>query len=527
MVSAPYGALGRYLLQLGLSMPRLAPFSALLASIVIYGIAPPALAKEWEVTPSLSISETYTDNVFLAPDESRTSDWVTQVVPGISISSTGPRLRVDAWYAPEISYYAHIDRDDKVFNRGNAVGTIELADELLFLEAGAGVDQYDISLRGPLTTSNVNITGNRATATTSYLTPYIERNLGSAARVEARYSYSVWRSDDPQQTLPDNDSHRGVLRIGSGPAYKLLTWESEYSGEAIKYVTGQETTTQVFTAGARRSVSSTLALLAQAGYESYDTGLAPTLEAPRWSIGFEWTPTPRTRLQATAGKRLEENSYGFEFRHRTRLTSWSATYAEAITTSRSLFVVPATTNTSGALDQIFLSQYPDPTERQRAVQEFIARAGLPPNLGAPVNFFTDELFLQKRWVATAGLLGTRNTLVANVFWERRRALQGDAIPAGAGDFAYSQSIQMAGGGLAWSLRLTERTTWNFDVGYTRNDFLDADQVDDYAYLRAGLTRQLGPRLFASLTYRKQVRDSTAVTTNYVENAGIASMKMSF
>ena len=133
--------------------------------------------------------------------------------------------------------------------------------------------------------------------------------------------------------------------------------------------------------------------------------------------GFDWTPTPRTRLAATAGQRLGDETYSFEFSHRTRLTTWNVTYAEDVTTSREQFFVPATQSTAGALDQMFLSQYPDPVARQKAVQEFIARMGLPPSLGAPVNFFSDQLFLQKRWLASAGLQGIRNTLVATAFWE--------------------------------------------------------------------------------------------------------------
>ena len=181
-------------------------------------------------------------------------------------------MRLDASYAPEIVYHAQTEREDKVFHRGNAVGTLELADELLFLEAGARVDQYDISLRGPLTTSNVNITGNRATAATSYVSPYLLRDIGSAARAEARFTYSTWKSDEDQPALPDNTARRILLRLANGPAYRLFTWDVDYSGESIEYETQQETTSEEFTASARaRSLHG--GLLAQAGYERYDTGI--------------------------------------------------------------------------------------------------------------------------------------------------------------------------------------------------------------------------------------------------------------
>ena len=478
------------------------------------------------MTPSLNLVETYTDNVFLAPEGSRQSDWITQVIPGISVTTNGPRLRLDAFYAPEIVYHAQTEREDKVFHRGNAAGTLELADDLLFLAAGAKVDQYDVSLQGPLTTSNVNITGNRATAATTYVSPYLLRDIGSAARAEARFTYSTWQSDEDEPTLPDNDARRIHLRLKNGPAYRLLTWDVAYSGEKIKYDTQQQTTSEEFVAGARRQITSSVGLLVQAGYERYDTGLAEALEHSRYSAGLDWMPTPRTRLAATAGQRLDDETYSFEFRHRTRLTSWHVGYAEDVTTSREEFFVPATQSTAGALDQMFLSQYPDPVARQKAVQEFIARMGLPPSLGAPVNFFSDRLFLQKRWLASAGLHGVRNTLVATAFWESRKEVAGGTVSP-VDDFAVSESIRTSGASLAWALRLTARNTWNLQGGYTRSEFLESGQVNDFVYFQAGLTRQFQPRVSGSLSYRLQDQKSSGGGSEYRENAGIASLLMRF
>jgi uncharacterized protein (PEP-CTERM system associated) len=510
------------------SARRLTAFFFALPAATLALLAGPVRAAKWDVVPTLSVAESYTDNVFLAPDPLRQSDWVTQVIPGISITAKGARLRFDAKYAPEILYYANTTREEGVFHRGNAVGTLEVAEELLFLEGGAGVNQYDISLQGPQTTSNVNITGNRATAATAYVSPYLLRDFGSTVRAEARYTYSAWKSDEEQKgVLPDNDAQRVVLRLASGPAFRLTTWGVAYSGESIKYETQQETTSQVFTVSARHLVTTTMGLLAQVGYERYDTGAPAALEGERWSAGFEWAPTPRTRLAATAGQRLDDETYGFEFRHRTGRTTWSATYAEDVTTSRSEFFLPATASTAGALDQMFLSQYPDPVEREKAVQEFIARTGLPPSLSAPVNFFSDQLFRQNRWLASVGVQGVRNTVVANAFWQLRRELAGDTNVPVISDFSASESIRMAGGGLAWSLRLTARNTWNLDAGYRRSEFLDSGHVEEFTYLRAGVTRQMQRRVSGSLQYRLQKQDATQGGTEYRENAGIALLRMTF
>jgi uncharacterized protein (PEP-CTERM system associated) len=527
MARARGGTPRTFLASLGDKVSRRNLLRVLAPPALVPLLSCPAWADRWDVVPTLSFGETYTDNVSLVQDASKQGDWVTQIIPGISITATGARSRFNVAYTPEFGYYAHGQRENQVLQRGNAAANAELAKQLLFIEAGARVDQYDISLQGPLTTSNINTTGNRATVTTFFASPYLLRDFGSAVRGEARFTYSAWNSD-AATALPDNEADRIDLRVASGPAYKLLTWDIGYRREAIKYETREQTLTEAITANARRLITPTVGLRAQAGYESYDFGIPGSVsEGSRWSAGPEWTPTPRTRVAATAGKRLDEDAYTFEFRHRTRLTTWSAEYSEDVTTARSQFFVPATASTAGSLDQLFLAQFPDPAARQKAVEEFIARTGLPPSLGAPVNFFSDQLFLAKRWQASAGLLGVRNTLLANVFTQTREVLLGGVVRPGTGDFAASNSIRLTGASLAWNWRETARNTWNLGVGYTRNEFLDSNRADDLGYVRMGLTRQFQPRLSGSLNYRRQQNESNISGADYTENAVFATLRMRF
>jgi uncharacterized protein (PEP-CTERM system associated) len=484
-----------------------------------------AWAEKIEITPFLNVTHTYTDNVTLAPEGSELSDSVTQLVPGISIAGTGPRMSLSAYYAPEVLLSSRLDREDNVFHRGSATANLELARKLFYVDTGAKIDQYEISLRGPIG-SNVNVTDNRATLRTSYIAPYVLRDFGAAARGEARVTLSALRADDP--AIADNDAGRVNLRLESGPAYKLFTWRLAYAKETIEYELGQEAGSEEVTANARLLVSPSVGLLAQVGSERYESGAAASeIEGSRWNLGLEWTPTPRTRVAAIAGKRFDDNSYSFDFRHRTRLTTWTATYSEDITSARSQFFLPSTASTAGFLDPLFASQFPDPIERQKAIEQFIARTGLPANLATPVNFFSEQLFLQKRWLASLGIQGVRNTVVASVFAETREVLFSSlGLPAG-GDFAFSDSIRLAGGSLAWTWRMTPRLSWNFEAGYARNEFLDTVRVDEYSSLRAGITREFQPRISGSLSVRRQESQSTLGLNVYVEHAVVAAVQTKF
>jgi len=483
----------------------------------------PAWAAKWEIVPALSVRETYTDNLSLAPDAVKQGRWVTQVTPGISIAATGARLRFNATYAPEVTYYTRGQEDNQVYQRLNATGNAELAKQLLFVDAGADVNQYNVSLQGPLTTSNINTTGNRTTVETFFVSPYLRRDFGSDVKAEARFTYTVVNSND-SSALSNSVADRINLRLASGPAYKLLIWDLAYNKETIHYENQQDTDTEVVTANARRLITPTVGLLAQVGYEYYDTyrlvGLAS--EGATWSAGFDWTPTPHTRLAATAGQRFYGDAYSLDFRHRTRLTTWGAGYSQNVTTTRSEFFIPVTTSTAGYLDTLFLARFPDPVARQKAVEEFIARTGLPPNLNAPINFFSTQLFLVKRWQASAGILGVRNVLIANVFKETSEGLVGNLVLPTA-----PNTVIQTGTSLLWNWRMTAQNAWNLGGAYSRNELPNTGQINRLTFVLMGLTRQFQPRLSGSLSYRRQQNVSNQSASDYTENSVSATLQMRF
>jgi uncharacterized protein (PEP-CTERM system associated) len=331
------------------------------------------------------------------------------------------------------------------------------------------------------------------------------------------------KSDDTPELL-NSVGNRINLRLANGTAYKVLTWDIAYSKEDIRYdETQQDTDIEVTSANARRLITDTVALTAQAGYDYYKRGnILPASRGSSWSAGFDWTPSPRTRLAAAGGQRFYGETYLLDFKHRTRLTAWSASYNQSVTTTRSEFFIPATTTTAGYLDTLFSSRFPDPVERQKVVNEFIARTGLPASLDSPVNFFTTQLFLSKRWQASTGYLGVRNVLIANVFGENREGLAGELVLPNA-----PNATKQTGTSLVWNWRIGPRTTWNLNGSYSRIETPFTGQIDHLTYVGAGLTRQFQPKISGTLGYRRQQNDSNQTESNYTENAGFASIQMRF
>ena len=484
-------------------------------------LACPSWAAKWDIVPTLAVVETYTDNLNLSQDETKQSDWVTQIIPGISIAATGPQLRFNIAYAPQFTYYVRDKENNQAYHQLSAFGNAELAKQLLFVDVGANVAQYNVSLQGPISTSNVNNTGNRATVGTYFVSPYLIRDFGSAVRVDARYTYSI--SDSNDASLSDSDANRVNLRVASGPAYKLLTWYLDYMREIIDYQTQQTIGSEVVTANARVLITPTLGLLGSVGQENYTNNIGRAPEGLMWSAGFDWAPTPRTRLIATAGERFYGDVYFLDFRHRTGRTTWSARYSQNITTTRANLAFPATGSTSAILDTMFLSQIPDPVARKKAVEEFIARTGIPPSLDSPINVFVDQLFLEKYWNASVGVLGVNNTLFANVFGLTTAGLDGNLVVPNAPN----ASIQ-TGTTFLWNWRLTARNAWNLRIGFSRYEIPFTGQINDYTNVDMNITRHFQRRVSGSLGYRWQHNDSKSPGAGgYTENAVIGAIQMRF
>ena len=70
-----------------------------------------------ELTPSISASETYDDNIYLTPDH-ETSDYITTVTPRISLALVKQYTRLEVAYAPSFVWYQ--DEDDNNTTRHTA-----------------------------------------------------------------------------------------------------------------------------------------------------------------------------------------------------------------------------------------------------------------------------------------------------------------------------------------------------------------------------------------------------------------------
>ncbi len=486
------------------------------------------LAAEWKFTPTLDLKETYSDNIRLAPSGSEKSDFVTQINPGIALTGTGPRLKVNARYGMQNLVYADEGNRNTTRHNLNAHANAELLDDFFYLDANGSVSQQNISAFGTQSADNANITDNLTETRTYSLSPYLRHRFGSFASSELRYTHDS--VDAGTGGLSTSQADRILFNLNSGTAFKTLGWGLNYNKQEIDY-SDRTIDLETYSGSLRYVISPRFSLNATSGYEKNNylsIGGAP--EGPFWSAGFTWAPAERTNITASAGRRFFGSTYALKASHRTRKTAWNLSYSEDITSTRDQFLLPATIDTADFLNQLWTSSIPDPAMRQQIVDAFIRDAKLPASLSDSINYFTNRYFLQKRLQGSVALNGIKNTLVLSMFntlREAQTAQELDSSLLGSNSLALNDETRQTGANLLWNWRITPRTSSNMNVGYAKTISLSTDREENTKSIRFGLTRQFQPKLNGSLDFRHIQRDSNLSGSDYRENAITASLNMRF
>ena len=496
-------------------------------------------AAEWKISPSLNLKETYTDNVKLAAPGLEKSELITQINPGISLTGTGPRLKLNASYQMQNLVYAEESSHNTMNHMLNANANAELVDDLFFLDGRAAISQQNISLLGPQAADNVHTTGNLTEVQTYSVSPYLRHKFSNYASTEVRYTHDEVSTGG--SGLSNSQADRIQVSLNSGSAFKTLGWGLNYSSGKTSYANTANThppaiDTEVLSGNLSYPVTTKFRLTATGGYEKNNyISIGEKPEGSFWSAGFSWAPSATTSVDASAGRRFFGDTYSIAASHRTRLTTWKLGYSEDVTSSRSQFLIPATIDTASFLDQLLAATNPawataDPVLRQQLVDAYIQSNGLPTALAESVNYLTNRFFLQKRLQASVAVTGAKNTLVLSLFHVTRDAQTSqtqDTTLFGSSTLALTDSTKQVGGNAFFSWRMGPRTSANINAGYTRNSYPSLGRTDNDKTIRLSLTRQFQPKLNGSVELRRMQRDSSQDGSDYSENALTAGLSMRF
>lgn len=426
--------------------------------------------------PRVSVGETYSDSGIGAQGNSQ--GWVSSVAPGFKLTRQGSRVKTSVNYSLNNLYYHDDSELDLRHQLGGSVLS-ELLQQELFVDSHFSKRDQIIS---PLRATNINSTlqrDNLTSSTTWSIGPRWERRLGDVASSTVRYevnrvSFSGGAADDSWGT-------NLVAGLNSGSMFSDWFWSADYSMNDVRY-SGEDGRDEfeMYSGTLGYNLTRKLNVYVTAGNESnqFRNSVGST-GGSYWSVGAGFSPSVRTSLNASIGKRFFGDTYAFSINHRGRRWNAVVSRSETITTTRQL-----------QLGDIFLicpPEIPDCTP-----EEAIA-------FGVDIGV-RDGTYIQESLTGSITYSLAKSSWTLSMFDQERTFRDG----SGGDD-------QSSGSTLGWNWQFGPRTSFHAGTGWTRYKFStgSATEVDRW-FLRAGLDRDLTPDLKGSLNYSYQKRSSDGV-----------------
>jgi len=482
-----------------------------------------SFSAEWSFQPSLSIRQTYTDNVRLGglgglggvglgglSSDGKQDDFITQINPRVSFTGKSRRYQIDSSYRMNNLIFAKNSNLNRIRHQLNANATAELLEDLFFIDGLASIRQQNATLFGAQTTDNINVTGNRRDVRRYSISPYVRYRFGNLASTELRYTYGIVESSAGGLRNSQRNGYQASLT--SGDYFRVLSWGLNFSHRRIHFDGNQLRPARTIElersiGNLRYNITRRFGLTASGGYERNSfISIRGKPSSPTWTVGFIWVPNKRTEISGSAGKRFFGDTYAANIKYRTRMTTWEATYTEDITTFN-----------------------------QQGGGGFGGGFGGFGGFGGSVlggnNFLTNRLFLLKSARASVTINGRRNTLGFRFYHRSRKAFSpesDDEELVGIENAGLLNNTTQIGGNIIWSYKISPLTSLSFTASYLRIKFLSGQPSNrnrNNMIFTTNLSKRFGESLTGALRYRFIQR--TFSGNDAQANSITASVNMNF
>jgi uncharacterized protein (PEP-CTERM system associated) len=448
---------------------------------------------DWKLSTSAGVTETYTDNPNLQRDELAHGQFVTEAMAGFAVTGQSARLRYAA--AGRVHQFAYSDGNQPNLNDRehdySASALAKLADDL-FLDMAAAGGPQSISAFGPQASDNLYSTGNRTTVNSWRISPYVQHRYGSVADMLLRYSRDGVDAG-ANNAFGSSTASTGSFVLNSGTAFQNLGWGLSYTHQEMQNRLSGPSSSSNALANLRLPLTPRFSATASVGYDDYDyQSLGGRTAGRSWTGGFIWTPSSRTSLQASYGRRYFGKTGSLAATHHSRNSVWSINYSDAVTTSRQQFLLPSTIDTAALLDTLFKPSYPDPALRQQVVQAYLRATGLPPSLANNINYLSNRYLRDKQLQAAVAFNWAHSSLITSVFKSERNALslrQSDSALLGNQLATLNDNIRQRGVNSVFTYRLSPRSEVSASANIVRVTSLDTGLTDLHRQYRLGVARR--------------------------------------
>jgi uncharacterized protein (PEP-CTERM system associated) len=246
-----------------------------------------------------------------------------------------------------------------------------------------------------------------------------------------------------------------------------------------------------------------------------------------YGVDLRWRPSDRTNLAGFVEHRYFGTGGRIVFDHRMPWVAWNMLISRGITTTpQTLFTIGPTNDVTALLDQMYTTRFPDPLARARQVQQVMATAGLPAQLGQSTTVFTQRVSLESVASFRVAYLGERNSIALSASWTRLEdAPDTGPLATGLADNNNTQRLFA----LSVSRRLTRLLTGTISGGWNTIRSLPttaAQQTTTETYGDARISALLSPRTsaYVGARHRRFDQDSSG---NDNETAGFVGIDHRF
>ncbi len=473
------------------------------------------------VQPSLSVSETVTSNADLDRGSDARADSITEVSPGLRLSSRSGRIIGDVDYALHGVLYARRSSLDEVRQSLSAKGTAEAVDNWAYVEGSASISQQSISALGTRSVDRNLADSNRAEVSTFQLAPYVRGPLGSFANYLARWN---WTSSNSSGSSAKSTSNDASFVLSSGEVlFSRLGWSLNASRQSSKFANQSSQDATRFDGQLTFAVTPEFQLSAGAGRERNDYQFSSQKSTTTWRAGFTWRPTERTRLEVTREHRFFGNAYNIRFEHRTPRTVWSFVDGQDVNTTAGANGANLPLTAFDLLYAQFASIAPDPVQRTALVDAFLRSNGLSRDSLVNGGFLTNTASVQRRQNLSLALIGLRSTLLLST--SRNDARATNTTAANAGDLSNGRNLHSTGFGINLSHRLTPLSALSADFSLSRNSSTGDNRRTRLTSLATTHTTRLSQQTDLSISARRTLFNSDV--DPYNESAIVASLRVRF
>ena len=492
---------------------------------------PGAVTRRWTIVPSIGISQEWTDNANVAANGQPKADYITSLLPSLSVIGDTPRAQVNFDYDPSLIYYANDHSQSRIAQNLNARALVSVVDGLSLDVRGFAAEQTRTGALGP--TSTDALSRNDAAQDYSFsASPYWVHRFGSTGTGELGYTIArtiqtgetgatatlspFLVNGEPVLTTPAQNQTLTTQNVHAA----FVTGEdfSRYSGAALASASSYDGTGVL--AGGHRYVTSldngyaitrTITALAEVGWEDLRySGTNPLrVSDATWSIGGRFAPSPETMLTLRYGHHDGFNALEFN-------GAWAPTARTRLFGSYSEGLETQQEGLQNALASSDLDALGTPVDHTTGAPLFLSS-----------DFFGEQSSLYRvRRLSLTGLLAlNRDTFSLTIEDEARKLVSASGVDTGG----LTGSNTGIFGTVSWSHELSERLSSAvfFQAGELRGSTAPGAGTTTTTQftVNAQLRYLLGENLYAQLQYSFNTVDNPITVTQVTATRAASSQNL--